>query len=341
MEKEIDDVLKFLHRQDDIIKVDINSDLEYDYGSFSLSGLKIDSKRYIYPAAMGFDLGCGVGVFRLHGWNSGKAVEIQYSRKSIFGIRRKKTTVEVCRGKNHLVQLQKAMNQVYYGEIEPGNHFLEIQKNKKGEHFLVVHSGLSKRLKEQFEIFFIDFYREYVEEDPYGNNGYIVKIPYDSKDGKTFFEVCTKANEWAETNRAYIATEVGKKLGCLAECYVDTSHEFLMRQQDVIIHSNGVQKLTGNDGDKVGILISARGCNNYLIRGKQNNVYINHGTKLKQRTSDGKRIYGNVEELMKNLDFSEKIEVIDILIPVLNCKRIEREYEYTVFRKEGTATDQL
>ena len=62
-------------------------------------------------------------------------------------------------------------------------------------------------------------------------------------------------------------------------------------------------------------------------------MYINHGTKLRQLLPDGKRIYGNVEELMKNSDFSKKIEVIDILTPVLNCKKVGKKYEYTVLKK--------
>ena len=49
MEKEVADFLTFLEKQDDIIGVDVNSDLERDYGSFSLSGLRIESRGYIYP----------------------------------------------------------------------------------------------------------------------------------------------------------------------------------------------------------------------------------------------------------------------------------------------------
>lgn len=333
LEKTIADMVDFLYMQDDIIKIDINSDLEHDYGSFSLSGLKIDSKGFIYPAAMGFDLGCGVGVFKMYGCYNKKVKEIQYSSKSPFGIRRKKSIVEVCERENCLSQFQSVMNKSYYGEIETGNHFLEIQKNDNNEYFLVVHSGLPQKLKEQLEIFFVDFYREYVKEDSYKNNGYIVKMPYNSENGKLFFDVCTLANKWAETNRKYIAIEVGKKIGCSVECFVDTTHEFLIRQQDVMIHSNGVQKLAGIDEQKVGIIISAKGCNNYLIRGKNDSMYINHGTKLRQLLPDGKRIYGNVEELMKNSDFSKKIEVIDILTPVLNCKKVGKKYEYTVLKK--------
>lgn len=211
MEKEVADFLTFLEKQDDIIGVDVNSDLERDYGSFSLSGLRIESRGYIYPAALGFDVGCGVGVFRLQNCTSEKLRELQLSPKSIFGIRGKRTNVEIYKKENHLAELQDALNRTYYGEVERGNHFLEIQKNSKDEYFLVVHSGLPTRLKEQFESFFIDFYREYVEMDPYGDNGYVVKVPSESEDGKVFFEVCAKANEWAKMNRNYIATAVGKK----------------------------------------------------------------------------------------------------------------------------------
>lgn len=106
-----------------------------------------------------------------------------------------------------------------------------------------------------------------------------------------------------------------------------------------MIHSNGVQMLMEHGDAKIGIIISGRGFDNYLIHGKKGNRYINHGTRLRQRTADGKRIYGDVEELMKNPDFSKKIEVVDVLTPMLNCKKVGREYEYTVFRKEGSKTD--
>lgn len=192
MERQVADLLAFLEAQDDIIGVDINSDIERDYGSFSLSGLKVESRGYIYPAALGFDLGCGVGVFRMQNCNAKKLKELQFSPKSIFGIRRKKTYIEICEEENYLAELQDAMNKTYYGEIEKGNHFLEIQKNGKNEFFLVVHSGIPMRLKEQFESFFINFYHKYVKEDTYGDNGYVVKVPSQSEDGRVFLRYVLK-----------------------------------------------------------------------------------------------------------------------------------------------------
>lgn len=339
MDKRVGTLLTFLEEQKDIVGIDINSDIEQDYGSFSLSGMRVESRGYIYPAALGFDLGCGVGVFLLKGFTPEKLEDLRFSKNSIFGIRRKKTDLEMCRGEKHMADFREIISNMYYGEIESGNHFLEIQKNDRNEFYLVVHSGLQKRVKEYFECLFIKYYNKYVEIDLYGDNGYVVKVPSQSEDGKEFFEVCVKANEWAKMNRNYIAMMIGKKIRCSIECLLDTSHEFLQACGDIMVHSNGVQMLMNRGDAKVGIIISGEGNDNYLICGKKGNNYINHGTKLRQQTGEGKRIYGDVEELMRNKDFSKKIAVIDVLTPILNCKKVGREYEYTVFRKKRSKID--
>lgn len=331
LDRQIADFMIFLKEQNDITAIDINSDLELDYGSFSLSGIRIESKGFIYPAALGFDVGCGVGVFRMQNFTSEKLEKLKLSSKSIFGIRRKRTNAEISKEENQLSEFQEAMNRTYYGEIEKGNHFLEIQKNNSDEYFIIVHSGLPKRLKEKFEIIFIDFYQKYAKTNQDGCNGYIVKVPSEGEDGKIFFKVCEKANEWCKNNRNYIATAIGKTMGCGMDCFSDTSHEFLLDCDGIMVHSNGVQKLMSHKGIKKGIIISGGGCNNYLVYGKKDCSFINHGTRMKKRTSDGKRIYGEVEELTGNPDFSKKLEIADILTPILNCKRVGREYEYTIF----------
>lgn len=339
MEKIILEMLDFLRKQDDIVRIDINSDIEYDQGSFSISGLKIESKKFIYPAALGFDVGCGVGVYRLCGFSDEKLQEMHCTIKSIFGIRRKKTSEELCYEENHLFQFQKVMNKAYYGEIETGNHFAEILKDKKNNYFLMIHSGISEILREQFEILFINFYRKYVTEDPYGYNGYIVKIPCNSGEGKIFCKICEMANKWAARNRNYIAQKVGECIGCSVEYYLDTSHEYLEFWNESIIHSNGVQKLIDVNGKKLGSIISGNGCNTYLICGKHDNTYINHGTKLKMKTANGDRLYGDVAELMKDPEIRGKIDVINILMPIVNCKKVGGCYEYIFYRNEKAKID--
>lgn len=148
MERVVLTMLEYLSKQLDITTVEVNSDIEYDYNSFSLSGVKIESDRYIYPAALGFDLGCGVGVFKLQNCNREKLNRISKTTKSAFGICNKEKVVSKLQSKQYCILLQNIIGETCLGDIESGNHFIEIQANSKQEYFIVIHSGISESMKE-------------------------------------------------------------------------------------------------------------------------------------------------------------------------------------------------
>lgn len=321
--------LQYLNKQEDIVELQINSDIEPDYASFSLGGILLVSNKYVYPAAGGFDIGCGVGLFRLVGQVSVKDLKKFLTSETPYGIKKKKWDIEGSHYScGYTSLLRDSFDEWQMGEFETGNHFAEILKDKDHNMYVLIHSGVMEPSKTVFAYAFVDLFNKMGKKDE-DDNGYAVKVHKDSLEGMELLELFQLAEKIAVRNRCYIAKEIGKKLGLDVITIIDTLHEFVYRCNDLIIHSNGVQKMEVCEQGTEGILLCGYGNSTRLIRGDEKQRFYNHGTKYFD--NHGKREYLSFKETMaKDEEINSRIQIAEEYQPIIVCKNNGEKYEYTV-----------
>jgi release factor H-coupled RctB family protein len=162
------------------------------------------TENWIYPALVGNDIGCGIGL-----WRSG--LDPKRLKRDVWAER--------------LHDLED--------KIGGGNHFAEVQVVQSGEHagvYLCVHSG-SRGLGEAI-------LREHV--GAHGSGG----LEAASADGIAYLARHDEARAWAVANRASIAARMCEQLRTEAEKVVDICHNFVEARDGLWIHRKGAAPST-------------------------------------------------------------------------------------------------
>ncbi|WP_313134212.1 RtcB family protein [Anaerocolumna sp.] len=313
--------------QEDIVELIINSDIEADYQSLSLSGTMIRSNKYLYPVGSGFDIGCGLGVFKTNINLDQINIKDLFNVKSPFGIRRQKYKL-YSKKIDTSTEIGKILCEEKLGDIETGNHFIEI-RTCEGNIYIVIHSGISECMKMYFAQHIIKFFKEFNSENLDADNTYAIKIPKNNEKSKSYINEVQITNQFAEDNRKYIAYKIAEKLGGKVISSFDSSHEYIKIDCDDIIHCNGTQEFKDRDGIMLALILSGFERDNYIVEMIGEVDYINHGTVMLKNNINGERVYSSFEEIIE-MEQLRNVKPIYKLSPICGCKKGKSGYEYCI-----------
>lgn len=323
--------IDYLMKLKDIKTLIINSDVELDCEGLCLAGTLIQSDKYLYPIAGGFDIGCGVALYRLVGGFDINLFDKLFNSKRLFGIKRKKYSTENKMSDNKWNQIiSSGLNRQWLGEIEEGNHFIEICKGDDDNYYILIHSGVAEYIKMLVLRLFLMLYRKHYGEGDNETNGYVLRINKHDIDAKAYLENCETIRLYAQKNREYIAKKIADNIDIEIEYILDSPHQFITMEDKTIIHANAVQRFALVDNKKTAIILCGKGKQNVVVEGIGEKQFINHGTKLVQREGT-KRVYGDIQDILLDVEFKDNLKIKSILTPVISCKKERNIYEYQVF----------
>lgn len=303
------------------------NDVEFNNDSFTLSGLTFSSKKNLYVGGSGFDLGCGVSLALITIQNN---IEKTENLECLMDLISKKETKSI----KHYDEGQ------ILGNIETGNHFIEIRKikdvstlnfekkDKENIYALIIHSGSTEDMKMTNIRFFIETYK-CIDDMVHDDNGYEVKINIASKRSDLFLTMMLESMEFARLNRLHITNEICQVIGAELLNYIDSPHDFFEKVNDKITHYFGIQKPQNLLGKKVALILSGAQNDNIVVECHASIRAIDHGTKLLS-VADGKRSYSrSIEDLLK---VNPKINKWLTLEPYLSIKCRGENYEYRFYK---------
>jgi release factor H-coupled RctB family protein len=259
------------------------------------------TKKIIYPALIGNDIGCGMTLF------STNIKEHKFKRDKFLRRLGKdiSQTIQVATT-NLLDTMSLTVEDPYHmiGTIGAGNHFVEILavdkvvdnekcealNIKKHDVLLLVHSG-SRCYGEML-------WREIASK--YGDKG----LEFDSPDGIDYLTKHAKLIEWATFNRFLIGNTIGNFIsGKINQILSATHNSITPIGEDCFIHRKGASNVENN----LPIVVAgSRGASSFIVDPVNNNlenIYsIAHGAgrkwnrqntkaKIKAKTNDISQLY--------------------------------------------------
>ncbi|SES72948.1 RNA ligase RtcB family protein [Thorsellia anophelis] len=295
---------------------------------------------YVYPALIGNDIGCGMGIWQTdiltHKFKLSKALNHLSNLESALS---ETDILEYCTTddiSNQLFQLLKSQNITYYGlgTIGRGNHFVEIQKIETVyREDLMNHYGLSKQ---NIQLLVHSGSRGVGDAilnthlAKYGYNG----MPCESEDALSYLKQHDNALIFATLNRRLIANRFASRLRAHISPILDLCHNFVEYNQSNqgYIHRKGASP---SDKD-IAVIPGSRGDFSYIVRTNENNHLLNsiaHGAGRKWRRSHCRANLRNLyqfDELFKtklgshvichdrNLMYEEAPEAYKAVIPIID-----------------------
>lgn len=304
----------------------------------------------LVPNLVGVDIGCGIETIKL------KQKEIDFKKldeiiydyiPSGFKIRNKPHEYVKYIDFNDLacrkhVDLERARLSV--GTLGGGNHFIEVNKDKEGSLYLVVHSGsrhLGKQVAEYYQK------RGYEELKAKGGSEKTSKhLAYvEGKSYRDYLNDMRIVQKYAEYNRKAIVDEIINRMGFDIEEQFTTIHNYI--DLDNMILRKGA--ISAQKGEKVLIPINMRD-GSLICIGKGNkdwNYSAPHGAgRIMSRRQAKKNIsleefkksmegiystsvnrstldecalaYKPMEEIIRNIH--DTVEIVDIIKPIYNFK---------------------
>ena len=205
--------LRRLRRAGDVHRVAVMPDVHL--ANEVCIGTVVATRRRLYPAAVGGDIGCGVSTLRFPGVAS--AVDEAFARRLLSAL---PTHVPVMRRpapgppwsdgldpaalsapELRAVAVREGRRQ--QGTLGRGNHFLELQTDDDGDLWVMVHSG-SRALGPAIA-------RHHRARAEPGSGG-LCWLDADSAAGRAYLDDVAWALEYADCNRAHMLAAVGALL---------------------------------------------------------------------------------------------------------------------------------
>lgn len=306
----------------------------------------------VVPNLIGVDIGCGMETIKLgqREIDFEKLDNIIYSHiPSGFDIRKKPHRyaehVEIdsliCR--NH-VDLERARLSI--GTLGGGNHFIEVNRDKNGSLYLVVHSG-SRHLGKQVA----EYYQKLAYAELVNSRGVKISRHLAYLQGKSYINYLNDMKivlQYAVYNRKAIVDEIISRMGLDIEDRFTTIHNYI--DLDNMILRKGA--ISTKKGERVLIPVNMRD-GSLICIGKGNrdwNYSAPHGAgRLMSRSQAKEKIsleefkktmegiytttvnrstldecalaYKPMDEIISNI--RDTVEIIDIIKPVYNFKAAE------------------
>jgi len=260
------------------------------------------SEKFLYPALIGNDIGCGMTLFAT-GVSQRKFKAAKLLRR--LGAEPESALRQAALEQLPAMEPAPADPEKMLGTLGHGNHFAEILAVEKiadadvcaalelhkGDVLLLVHSG-SRCYGEML-------WRETAAV--HGDEG----LPWDSPDGRAYLERHTRLIEWARFNRRLTAHALGAMAGCVLTELLDCVHNSITPcGEGIFLHRKGAS--AAEQGKPV-VVAGSRGAFSYLVvpqgEGEENLHSLAHGAGRKwnrQSTYDRVRAkHGDVQSLLK------------------------------------------
>lgn len=283
-------------------------------GKGAVIGFTATATDKIIPNVIGVDIGCGVYAIKLNMNKIDFAELDNYIKNNIphgaGSVRnRKPITIRA----SHWAKIKEIadlteQNSDYVlaslGTLGGGNHFIEINKDSSGDHWLIVHSG-SRNFGLQIATFFQKKAIQYCQDNHLGVAKDLSYLLTSSDDGKNYLKSMEIAQEYAVTNRFHIANDIYSFLkgrssldGSLSVECIHNYYSF----KDNIIRKGAI---SANKDEHVLIPINMRD-GTIIGRGKGNKEYNNsapHGAgRIMSRSKAKKTIQlEDYKETMKDV----------------------------------------
>ncbi len=220
------------------------------------NGMIAESQKLIYPALIGGDIGCGVGLWQ----TTLKSHKIKVDKwvKSL----------------SQNMESQKKIAEDYshqMGSIGGGNHFAELTKiiwlcDDYSEYstknlYILVHSG-SRGLGGK------------IQHDFLSQHGY-TGIDAQSSAGQKWLKQQDKAIAYGENNRAAIAEKMADILHTSIQLVNDNPHNLIKNIQDKWVHYKGATHIRKNR--EAVMILGSRGAPSYLVQPTKAVEDVNYG----------------------------------------------------------------
>ena len=297
-------------------------------------GAVLKTKRYIVPAWVGFDIGCGLIAVKIKGKDLVERVKKnadiifkkvieevpmgvgEYNKEKNITEKTKKefkSLLEKFKKKTH----DKSTAVKHLGTLGAGNHFIELgfDSETKKELWLIVHSGsrgVGHTVAKKYMIKASQRKKEYEKTFP---------LDSDSEIGKEYLNVLDFGLKYALLNRLEIAYKViesiekilGEKLDYILWC--NKNHNHAVYEKGYFIHRKGATP--AKKGEK-GVIPGNMRDGSFLVEGKGNPKFINsssHGAGRSLSRKEAKRKYNMIhfKESMKGIKGNISERTIDEL----------------------------
>ena len=306
--------LNFIKKEEYIKEIVLSYDFDDDPGDFSLNGIYIKSQNFFYPAAAGFDIGCGFNFSHMKNTN----FDLDKISKD-FVLMNIENIDKTLKNPNIDSDLPA---EVELGFLTKGSHFVEVkrvvhiydhqfaQKNniELGDFCLLVHNGINPCFKDVFYNYFVYFIKEFnknIDEDE--ENGYVVSVPCNHNISKKYFADSDFALKTAFLNRNVIRSSMTKCINAEYNFSIDSAHQSIIKKGNSIEHSKGCQPYSELNGDSIAYVAVDGRLNDFIVMKNSSENIINHGICYEQLLKDPKRFYNQLDK--EQLPYKKVIEL--------------------------------
>lgn len=254
----------------------------------------IACKNVIIPHAIGSDIGCGVAFINT---KLNLDTITKDTLKNILSEIRQLVPTGVKKHKEQTNFLLNSMpSSIDYGPIIVnllsnailqvgtlgfGNHFVELQKNKKNELCVMLHSGsrnLGYKICSHYNTLAVELNEKYYSKVP--KNYELAFLPINSIEGKDYIRDMKYCVKYAKANRrtmmhnclSAIKNVVSKDVPSI-ETYIDVAHNYARLEhhfnKNVWVHRKGA---TSAKKDEIGLIPGSQGSASFIVKGKGNKL---------------------------------------------------------------------
>mgnify|MGYP000129385966 FL=1 len=314
-------------------------------GQIPVGGI-VATKNAIHPAMHSADICCSVMMTNFGYIDPKKALDKAHSithfggggRTDLFELG--KELLERIKSNKYL-NSEKSLNfaKTHLGTQGDGNHFLFMGQSKQtGETIMVTHHGsrgfganlYSTGMK------LAEYFRKEISPKTLEKNAW---IPYDTDEGKTYWEALQIIRDWTKLNHAVIhdATYQGLKIEPVYRFW--NEHNFVFKEDDLFYHAKGATPLDDKfvPDSKDGLRLIPLNMSEpvLIVKGEStesNLGFAPHGAgrnisrSQHKRNNAGKSIEEIFAEETKGLDtrfFSEHIDISELPSAYKNAKNVQ------------------
>jgi len=278
------------------------------------------TKGVIVPNAVGVDIGCGMCAVK----TSLKGIErealmniIDLIKEAVpVGFNHQKTPQDIPVfnwpfNAKSVIETEFENAKYQLGTLGGGNHFIEIQSDKEGNIWIMVHSGsrnLGKKVADHYNKIAIALNERWYSEVK--KEAELAFLPIETEQGKQYFEEMKYCVDFALTNRHLIMdrikqcftlqipeVEFGEVIN-IAHNYARFEHHF---GENVIVHRKGA---TSACLGEIGIIPGSQGTKSYIVRGLGN-------TESFRSCSHGAGRRMGRKEAQRTLDLETEIGIME------------------------------
>jgi len=286
------------------------------------------TKDHIIPNAVGVDIGCGMTATRtsLREMDTGRLKSIMSSIRAIIPLgfnHHKHRQDESCmpelpverkeaREKMPVVarEYDNALYQI--GTLGGGNHFIEIQQDKDGFIWLMIHSGsrnIGKQVADHYNKLASRLNEEWNTRVP--RSWQLAYLPVDQEEGQKYIREMQYCVDFAYANRQMMMSRImdvvnGMYHGDVSfEPAVNIAHNFASEEvhhgQRVWVHRKGATQARKG---QTGIIPGSQGTQSYIVRG------LGNPDSFESCSHGAGRVMGR-KEAIRRLDLKEVIQRLD------------------------------